>query len=129
MHATWDVAAVLGGGVGETDQYGWRGAQPGHALLADQAEDLDGIGLWQTDVSGGGGRHRPDERPSIGVEHRQGPQVPVADPQAQVEQRSNDVEVGVAVGDHHAFGTRRRATRVVDGEEVALGDVGPNDGG
>ena len=40
-----------------------------------------------------------------------------------MEQGSDRVQVGVAVGDHDALGPRRRPARVVDGEQVTLADV------
>ena len=40
-----------------------------------------------------------------------------------MDERSHDVQVRVAVGDHHAFRARRRSTCVVDGQEIGFGDI------
>ena len=44
-----------------------------------------------------------------------------------MKQCADDVEVGVAVGDHHAFGIRRGAARVVDRDQIALVDDSRNE--
>src|SRR6266480_4571579 len=51
------------------------------------------------------------------------PEVAVADPQPEVKQCSDGVQIGIAVGDHHALRPCRRPARVVDGEQVALAYV------
>src|SRR2546421_9812120 len=46
-----------------------------------------------------------------------------------MNQRTHRVEIGIAVGNHDPLGSRRRAAYVIDGEEVAFGDVRPRDVG
>ena len=65
----------------------------------------------------------PRERPAVGVEHRQRPQIAVGRRQVMLHERAHHVQVGVAMRDHHALGSRRRPARVVDGEQIAFGDV------
>ena len=45
-----------------------------------------------------------------------------------MRQRAEDVQVGVAVGDHHAFGARGRAASVVDGDQIVLIDLDRREG-
>src|ERR1700743_1504381 len=99
------------------------GPQPAGALLADQLDDQRRVDLAQAHVRPGGGGHRPGEGPPVGVEHRQRPQVAVADAHGQVQQGADGVHRGVAVRDHDALGPGRGAARVVDGEQVALADL------
>ena len=40
-----------------------------------------------------------------------------------VGERAHDVQVRVAVGDHHSFRPRRRSTRIVDGQKIGFGDL------
>ena len=65
---------------------------------------------------------RPRERPAVGVEHRQRPEIPISGCHRQVDECADDVHVGVAVRDHHALRPRRRSARVVDRQEVAFAD-------
>jgi tricorn protease len=127
-HPGRDLAAHRGGRAGQRDQHRRRRAQPGHSLLADQPEHLGRVHLRQADVGARGRRHGPGVGPAIGMEHGQRPQVPLADADRQVQQRSDDVERGVAVRDHHALGPRRGTAGVVDREQVPLLDIGPGEG-
>ena len=122
--AARDLAARRGIGVREADEHGRRRAQHLDALVANQREHLRRLDLAEAHVRATDGRDDPRERPAVGVEHRQRPQIAVADPHRQVQQRPDGVEVGVAVRDHHALGLRRRAARVVDGQQIAFVDRG-----
>ena len=119
--------APAGGRVGQRDQHRGRGAQPAHPFAGDQREDLRGLNLAQADVRAARGGHRPGERPPVGVEHRQRPQVTVADAEAQVQQGADGVHRGVPVRDHHALGPRRGAAGVVDRQQVPLADLRPGE--
>ena len=70
-----------------------------------------------------GGGDGPGVGPAVGVEHGQGPQIPVLHPHRQVQERPHDVEGGVPVGDHHPFGPRRGPACVVDRQQIVLIDV------
>ena len=74
----------------------------------------------QADVRAADGRDGPDEGPAVGVKHRQRPQVAIGRGHVEVHQRADAVHPGVAMRDHHALRPRRRAARVVDGEQIAL---------
>ena len=76
-----------------------------------------------------GGGHGPRERPAVGVEHWQCPEVGIGRRHRPVRQHSDGVHPRIAVRDHHAFRPRRRAAGVVDGEEIALTDVRPREFG
>ena len=127
MHAARNIPADLGGSVGKADQHRGRGAEPGDAFLADQAENRGRIGLRQADMGPAGGGHHPNEGPAVGVEHRQRPQITIADPKRQVDEGPDHIDVLVPVRDHDALGPRRRAAGVVDAEQIAFGDVRPHD--
>ena len=88
-------------------------------------EDPRRLDLAQADVRRADRGDDPDERPAVGVEHRQRPQVAIGRPHRQVHQRADDVHLRVAVRDHHALRPRRRAARVVDGQQIALVDLRP----
>ena len=64
----------------------------------------------------------PGKGPAVGVEHRQGPEIPVGRREMLMNEGPHDVHVGVAMGDHHALGPRRRAAGVIDGQQVGFGD-------
>ena len=64
----------------------------------------------------------PGECPSIGVEHRQRPEVAVAARHREMDESPYGIHVGVAVGDHDAFRARGRAACVVDREEITFTD-------
>ena len=85
MHAARNTLADLGGSIGQADQHRRRGTEPGDAFLADQPENRGRIGLGQADMSPARGGHDPNEGPAVGVEHRQRPQVTIADPKRQVD--------------------------------------------
>ena len=123
VHSLRNIASNLGGSVGEPDQNRRRGAKPADPLLADQVEDSGRLHLRQADVRSAHRGDDPHESPAVGVEHRQGPQVAVADRYVKVDQGAHDVCPCVSVRDHHALRLGGRAARVVQGEEVALGDV------
>ena len=61
------------------------------------------------------------------MEHRQRPQVAVANAHVQVQQGANGVHRGVPMGDHDALGPRGGAARVVDREQVTLADLRPGE--
>ena len=65
-------------------------------------------------------RDREGAAPAVGVEHRQRPQLDVVVRDAQVRDEVVGVDVAVAVREHHALRTRRRAGRVVDRRDVVL---------
>ena len=124
-HAGRRTLADVIGGVGDADQHGGRGAQHRDALARQLGEDPRRLDAAQTDVGAAGGGDRPHEGPAVGVEHRQRPQVALDHGgHRHVEQRADDVEVRVAVRDHHALGACRGAAGIVDGEQVALADLG-----
>jgi hypothetical protein len=50
--------------------------------------------------------------------------VPVAWGQVMMDKRSHDIQIRIAVRDHHAFRPRCRPARVVDREKIGLGDLG-----
>ena len=80
------------------------------------------VELRQADVLRARGRHGPRERPAVGVEHRQRPQVDVGRRHRRVRQHADAVHPRVAMRDHHALRPRRRAAGVVDGQQIALAD-------
>ena len=104
------------------DQHGRRGAHHRDRLRLHQREHRGWIEFAQADVGRSHCRRDPHERPAIGMEHRQGPQVPVVRLHRQMQQRADDVQVGVPVRDHHAFRARRRAAGVIDRDQVAFVD-------
>ena len=109
--------------VGDADQHGRRRAEHGDALVLDQLVDQLRLDAPQAHVGHAARGVDPGERPAVGVEHRQRPQIAIGRRQVMMHERAHDVHVGVAMRDHHALGPRRRAARVVDGEQVGLGDV------
>ena len=124
-HTRGHVSTLIGRRVGERDQHGRRGAQHGDRLVADEPERLGWIHLSQTHMGTADRRDDPDERPPVGVEHRERPQVPVRAGHRVVQQRADRVHVGVPVRDHHTLRARRCAAGVVDRQQIALGDIGP----
>ena len=110
--------------VGDADEHGRRGAEHGDVFLANQLEDGARLDFAQADVRAAHRGDDPDEGPAVGVEHRQRPEIAVGGRHVQMHERADDIQLGVAVGDHHALGPRGRAAGVVDREQVALADLG-----
>ena len=110
--------------VGQQDEDGRGGAEPTDVLFADQVEDGRRFGLGQADVGAANRRDDPDERPAVGMKHRQRPEVPVVDPKVKVDQRADGVHPRVAMSDHHALWFGGRAACVVQGDEICLRDLG-----
>ena len=98
-----DATANLLRCVGERDEHGRRRAHRRNLLAFDQFESQPWIDLAQADVQATNGGDGPGEGPSIGVEHRQRPQVAVAARHGKVHESPYDIHVGVAMGDHYAF--------------------------
>jgi hypothetical protein len=117
------LAAHLGWSVGQRDQHGGGGTQGAHLLRTDQLEHCGRINFAQADVRGRGGGHGPGVGPAVGVEHRQRPQVPLPDPERQVQQGADGVHGRVPVGDHHTLGPGGGPAGVVDREQVPLADL------
>ena len=115
--------AELGWRVGHPDQDGWRGTQHRNLFCVDQLEDSRWLDASQADVPAANRGDHPDKCPAVAVEHRQRPQVRVAGGHRHVRERSNRVDVRVAVGDHHALRSGRRTARVVDAEQIAFADL------
>ena len=118
-----DIAPHLGGAVGEADQDRRRGAEHRHRLGGNRREDALRLDPAQADVRRANRRDGPDERPAIGVEHRQRPQIAVGRGHVQVDERADGVHVRIAMRDHHAFRARGRAARVVDRQQIVLADL------
>ena len=125
MNASGRVPPDFSRCVCEADQNGRGGTKPAHTLIADQLEDACRVELRQADMGRAGGRDHPDEGPAVGMEHRQRPQISIADAKPEVDQGADDVHVGVAMGDHDALRPGRRSARVVDREQITLIDLGP----
>ncbi len=106
--------------VRQGDQDSRRRAKRRDRLLLDQLKRQCRVDLAQAHVRGANGGDDPHERPAVGVEHRQRPQIAIGRRHRQVNQRADDVHVGVPVRDHHALGPRCRSARVVDRQQVAL---------
>ena len=105
------------------DEHCRSGAKHRDVLVLDKLEDLPWFDAPQAYICHAAGRVDPGERPSVRVEHRQGPEVPVSRREVVVDERSHDIQVRVTVGDHHPFWARRRSARVIDGEEIGLSDI------
>src|SRR6476620_2215153 len=68
------------------------------------------------------GGYRPNERPAIGVEHRQGPQITIRTGHPLMQEGPDRIQVRVAMRDHHTLRTRGSAAGVVDGQQITLKD-------
>ena len=112
----------LFGRAGDADEHGGSRTQHGHGLACHEVEDRHRVDLREADVRRARRRDRPDERPAVGVKHGQRPEVAILDAHRVVEQRADHIRPRVAVRDHHALGPRGRAARVVDRDQVALGE-------
>ncbi len=64
----------------------------------------------------------PGEGPAVGVDHRQGPHIAVGRGQVPVGPGAHDVDVGVAVGDHHALGWACGAGCVHERKQIGAGE-------
>ena len=65
------------GSVRQKDEHRRCGAEHRDALSRDQVEHDRGVDPGQADVHRADRRHRPCERPSVGVKHRQRPEVAI----------------------------------------------------
>ena len=92
----------------------------GAALVLQQAVDVVGLGGAEDDVFAAHRGDRVDAAPAVGVEHGQGPEFGVVGLDSQVGDEVVGVDVGVAVGDHHALGAGGGAGGVVDAEQVGF---------
>ena len=110
------AARALGGRVRDADQHGRRRAQHRDAPRARSSSNtFAGSTLRRQTCARADRGHGPDERPAVGVEHRQRPQIPIA-PSASAggaacRRRSCSALRWVIIT---PFGPRRRAARVVD---------------
>jgi hypothetical protein len=57
------------------------------------------------------------------MEHWQGPAVAITWHQVVVDEITHDIQISVAVGNHHPFRPRRRSACAVDCQEIAFGDL------
>src|ERR1700723_222071 len=112
--ATANITAHFFRCVSQTDQHGWGGTEDGDALLLYQSECCPGIDFAQANVCRANCCDRPHKSPSVRVKHWQSPEIPVSTSHGEMEQRANNVHVGVAMGDHDTLGSGSRAARVVD---------------
>ena len=127
-HAARCAQAELVGRARDADEHRGRRAQHGDRLLRELGEDLRGLDAPQAHVGAADRGDDPREGPAVGVEHRERPEVALAGRHVDVDEGADRVEIRIAVGDHHALGARGRAARVIDGEEICLGDHRPLDG-
>ena len=88
-HPAGTVAARLRRRVRERDEHRGRRAHQGHLLVPDQLEDRRRLDPAQADVGARGRRDGPREGPAVRVEHRQRPQVALADRHRHVQQRAD----------------------------------------
>src|SRR3984957_604141 len=114
--------------VRDPDQHGRRGTEGGDRLAFDQFEDRRWVDLTKADMRRAARGDSPHEGPSVSVKHRQRPQIPIFRRYLKMRQRAEDVEVGVAVSDHHAFGACSCAAGVVDGDQIVLVDLDRHEG-
>src|SRR5271166_7078412 len=103
-------------------------AKGGNRLASDQLEDHRRINFAKADMARAARRDSPNEGPSVGMKHRQRPQVPIFWGHLKMRQRAENVEVGVAVRDHDAFGACSRAAGVIDGDQIVLIDLNRREG-
>ena len=98
-------------------------AGEGAVLVLDHPVDVVCLRRAQHDVLAAHRRDRVHAAPAVRVEHRQRPHFGVVLTDTQVGDEVVGVDVGVAVGDHHALGAGRSAGGVVDREQVGLGQT------
>ena len=107
---------------GDHGQHGRRGAEMSDPLGTQQAPDLGRIHRPQAHVRAARRGDGPGEAPAIAVEHRQGPQVLRARPEAGVVCHCRGLKVRTPMVVHHALRAPRRPAGVVDRQELALVD-------
>src|ERR687888_279173 len=71
------------------------------------------------------GRYRPDERPSVGVKHWQGPEIPIRHGHRMMKQRPYHIDISVSVRDHHALWPRSSAAGIIDRQQIGFLDSRP----
>src|SRR5258706_713291 len=80
-------------------------------------------------MSAPGRRYGPDESPSIRVKHGQGPNIAIRTGHMVMDESADGVHVRVAMRDHDSLRIRSRTTRVIDGKQVTLRDLGLGESG
>ena len=80
-------------------------------------------------MSSSNGRYGPDERPSIRMKHGQGPGIAIRTRHVVMDQCAHGIHVRITVCDHDSFRLSRGAARIVDGQQVAFCDLGPDENG
>ena len=115
-----DFELVLALEFEDAGEHGRSHAGEGAALVLQQAVDVVGLGRAQDDMLAAHRGDRVDAAPAVGVEHGQRPEFGVAGLDSQMRDEVVGVDVGVAVGDHHALGAGGGAGGVVDAEQVGL---------
>ena len=126
-HAARREPAQLFRRIGDADEDGRRRTEHGHRLARDILEDGSRLGFAQADVRAANGGDDPDKGPAVGVEHWQRPEIAVGAGHVQMHERADDIEPGVAMGDHHAFGPRGRAAGVIERKQIALPNFRPRE--
>src|SRR5829696_8189174 len=86
------------------------------ALVLEEFPDARRLDLPETYVRPRDGRHGPRKRPSVAVEHGEGPQVPCLVAHPDLDSVAQCAQIRPPVRVHHALRTPRGTRRVVDGD-------------